>query len=344
MTDGRPALARRLQAAWFDKNLAVFLWPFLPLSWVFGALAALRRMAYGAGWLKQVRLPVPVIVVGNLIVGGAGKTPLVLHLVDALRHAGKHPGIVSRGYGGAGAAGPVAATADPAEVGDEPILLVVRSGVPVYVGRRRADAGRKLLEDHPEIDVLVCDDGLQHYALWRDVEIAVVDSRGVGNSRLLPVGPLREPVSRLDSVDAVVVHAGGALRAHDVFEMSLQPGLFVALNDAGRTISAVALAMAAAAAGKQLHAIAGIGHPERFFETLRSQGLSFSAHPFPDHHPYAGDDLHFAAHGVLLMTEKDAVKCRPFHQGEAWVLPVTAMVSSALTTLVLEKIDGCQTA
>lgn len=334
----RRGLAQQLQTAWFEQNLAVLLWPLLPLAWLFGAVAGLRRAAYARGWLRQERLAVPVVVVGNLIVGGAGKTPLTLHLVEALRRAGKHPGIISRGYGGAGEVRGVSAASDPRRVGDEPVLLAARSGVPVFVGRRRAEAGRALLAAHPEIDVLVCDDGLQHYALARDVEIVVSDRRGLGNGRLLPAGPLREPRSRLESVDALVVHAGGEALRQGAFTMTLRPGDFYALQDPARR------AGPADWAGRRLHAMAGIGHPERFFATLRALGLAFAEHPFPDHHAYAADDFSFVGDGVLLMTEKDAVKCRPFYRGDAWVLPVTADVSPALMALVLEKIDGRQTA
>lgn len=334
----RSGLAQHLQTAWFEKNLAVFLWPLLPLAWLFGAVSGLRRLAYRHGWLRQEHLPVPVVVVGNLIVGGAGKTPLTLHLVEALRRAGRYPGIISRGYGGQGEVTGVNAGSDPHRVGDEPVLLAARSGVPVFVGRRRAEAGRALLAAHPGVDVLVCDDGLQHYALARDVEVVVSDRRGLGNGRLLPVGPLRESRSRLDTVDALVVHSGGeALRA-DAFTMDLQPGDFYALQDPGRRASP------ADWAGRRLHAMAGIGHPERFFATLRAMGLAFVEHPFPDHHAYVAEDFSFVGDGVLLMTEKDAVKCRPFHRGDAWVLPITAHVSPALVALVLEKIDGRQTA
>jgi tetraacyldisaccharide 4'-kinase len=334
----RRGLAQQLQTAWFEQNLAVFLWPLLPLAGLFGAVSALRRLAYRRGWLRHERLPVPVVVVGNLIVGGAGKTPLTLHLVEALRRAGKHPGIISRGYGGQGEVLGVGPASDPRRVGDEPVLLAARSGVPVFVGRRRAEAGRALLAAHPEVDVLVCDDGLQHYALARDVEIVVGDRRGLGNGRLLPAGPLREPRSRLDSVDALVVHSGGAALRPDAFTMELQPGDFYALQDP------TCQATPADWAGRRLHAMAGIGHPERFFATLRAMGLAFAEHPFPDHHAYVADDFSFVGDGVLLMTEKDAVKCRPFYRGEAWVLPVTAHVSPALMALVLEKIDGRQTA
>ena len=336
-TNRRRTLVEILQTAWFKENLAVFLWPLLPLSWLFGGVSASRRYAYARGWLKQTRLPVPVVVVGNLIVGGAGKTPLTLAMVSSLRTAGWHPGVISRGYGGPGVVRGVGVDSSPDDVGDEPLLLARRSGVPVYVGRCRGDAGRALLANCPEVDILVCDDGLQHYALARDVEIVVSDRRGLGNRHLLPAGPLREPVARLGAVDAVVVHAGGALLRPDAFQMTLLPGRFYSLrNPALKGIPEDW-------SRRPIHAIAGIGHPERFFLTLRTLGISFTGHAFPDHHVYTADDLSFVGGGVLLMTEKDAVKCAPFYEGDAWVLPVTAEVSPGLIVRVLEKIDGRQT-
>jgi len=338
MAEHRHSLANAIQTAWFRRDLAVFLWPLLPLSWLFGLIVLLRRRAYQNGWLRSERLAVPVVVVGNLIVGGAGKTPLALHLVEGLKAAGRRPGIISRGYGGRGEVSSVQANSDPSLVGDEPVLLATRSQVPVYVGRRRAEAGRALLAEHPEVDILVCDDGLQHYALARDVEIAVCDRRGAGNRTLLPAGPLREPESRLRSVDAVVVHAGADCPGEHRFVMELVPAPFYRLNDPAERITAADLR------GRSLHAIAGIGHPARFFDTLRGLGLDFESHAFPDHHAYRAEEISFATDEVVLMTEKDAVKCRPFYRGEAWVLPVTANVSPALPAFVLERIDGRQVA
>ena len=332
-------LSERLQAAWFQPDLAVFLWPLLPLSWIFRGVVALRRFLYQSGVLRAEHLPVPVVVVGNLIVGGAGKTPTVLWLVERLRAAGRRPGILSRGYGGAQAVAEVRADSDPRGVGDEPVLLASRSGVPVFVGRRRAEAGRALLGAHPEVDVLVCDDGLQHLALERDVEIAVVDGRGVGNGLLLPAGPLREPAGRLDTVDAVV-HNFQKIGANAAgpYAMTLLPGAFYRLNDPATRVAAGDLQ------GRPLFAIAGIGHPQRFFDTLAALGLRFEPRPFPDHHAFVPGDFDFAADGVVLMTEKDAIKCRPFLTGEAWVLPVTATIDPDLAAFVLEKIDGRQAA
>ncbi|HLO64443.1 MAG TPA: tetraacyldisaccharide 4'-kinase, partial [Azonexus sp.] len=293
----------------------------------------------GNGW----RLPVPVVVVGNITVGGAGKTPLTLWLAEQFQARGWHPGVVSRGYGRSGdAVRAVLPDSTPEEVGDEPLLIARRGGIPVWVGRSRAAAGEALLTAHPEVDVVLCDDGLQHYALARDVELAVFDARGVGNGWRLPVGPLREPLSRLRSVDAVVangVPAGVLVSPVPVFDMSLRPGSFYRLGDPAVKCTADQLRTRG-----RLHALAGIGHPERFFATLAGLGLACETHPFPDHHRYEQADLAFADGGVLLMTEKDAVKCQDLQGGEAWVLPVEAELSPALIDHIVEKLRGRQVA
>lgn len=332
-------LARWLQRQWFDqRRLTPALWLLLPLAWLYAGLSAInRRLA------KPQRLPVPVIVVGNIIVGGAGKTPLTLWLARQLRDRGWRPGIVSRGYGrSSDEIRVVSAESRPEEVGDEPLLLARRSGVPVWVGRQRAAAGAALLAAHPEVDVVLCDDGLQHYALARDVELVVFDARGAGNGWRLPVGPLREPVSRLATADAIVCNGlpeAGLSTVTPSFAMSLKPGQFYRLDVAGQIASAENLLGRGA-----LHALAGIGHPERFFRTLESLGLCCETHPFPDHHRYVAADLAFAKDGILLMTEKDAVKCAGLTAGETWVLPVEAELSPALIELILEKLRGRQVA
>lgn len=336
--------ARWIERRWFRPELAPALLFLLPLNWLFAFLAGLRRLAYRRAWLAVERLPVAVVVVGNLTVGGAGKTPLTLWLAQALARRGRRPGIVSRGHGAALAQPrPVSTDADPAVTGDEPLLLARRSGVPVWVGRERAAAARALLAAHPEIDVLLCDDGLQHYRLDRDAEVAVFDGRGAGNGHLLPLGPLREPLRRLDKVDAVVLNGPSALAdgpapAVPRFVMRLRPGPFYRLGDPAATCPAAALA------GRPLHALCGIGNPERFFATLRELGLAFVAHPFPDHHAYTAADLDFGPEAVLLMTEKDAVKCGGLTVGEAWVLPVDAEIDPAIIEVLLEKICGRPTA
>jgi tetraacyldisaccharide 4'-kinase len=305
-----------------------------PASLVFGLAVVLRRAAYAAGLFTIHRLPVPVVVVGNRVVGGTGKTPLVLWLVEALRGRGLRPGIVSRGYRGAGdPARGVPAGGDPAQFGDEPVLLAERSGVPVWIGRDRVAAARGLLAAHPDRDVLVCDDGLQHYALGRDVEIAVEDERGNGNGLLLPAGPLREPAAR--PVDAVVVN--GAARA-GAFEMRLVPDGFRRVGGDGDDVPLAALR------GKRLHAAAGIGNPRRFFDTLRALGLDFAPHAFPDHHPWTADDLAFSGCDLVLMTEKDAVKCRAFGRDDLVALRVQARVDPRLAELVAARIHGPQAA
>lgn len=327
-----------LQRQWFDqRRLAPALWLLLPLSGLFVLLAAwVRRRT------QPEKLAVPVIVIGNITVGGAGKTPLTLHLARVLQQRGWRPGIVSRGYGGENAV-PRRVDRDslPAEAGDEPILLARRSGVPVWVGRHRAAAGRALLAAHPEVDVILCDDGLQHYRLARDVELAVFDGRGAGNGWRLPAGPLREPLSRLAAVDAIICNGlPDARLPADVprFEMRLQPGLFYRLD------APTEYCEAGAFFGKNLHALAGIGDPGRFFRTLEGLGLGFEAHPFADHHAYTAEDLVFAKDSILLMTEKDAVKCAGLVAGETWVLPVEAELSPALIDLILEKFRGRQAA
>ncbi|MHB8167830.1 MAG: tetraacyldisaccharide 4'-kinase [Sulfuricella sp.] len=333
-----------LQRQWL--HLTPWQVVLLPLSILFGLVAALRRGLYRAGLLRAIRLPVPVIVVGNISVGGTGKTPLVLWLADFLRQQGYHPGIVSRGYGGGtpGAAA-VDIRSDPALVGDEPLLLARKSGCPVWVGRDRVAAGNALLRAHPECDVLLSDDGLQHYRLGRDLEIVVVDGeRKFGNGLLLPAGPLREGVSRLRSVDAVVVN-GGSLRPefslHNEFEMRLEGGMFYNLRHPELR------ARAADFGGKKLHAVAGIGNPQRFFAHLRRLGLAFEEHAFPDHCVFRPQDLDYDDADALLMTEKDAVKCAGFADGRYWALAVEAILPPAFGQTVLQKlrdIDGRQAA
>lgn len=327
----------RLQALWYRPTVSPGLWCLWPVERLFVALAWLRRAAYERHFFRSHRLERPVVVVGNLSVGGTGKTPLVVWLAGQLSASGRSPGIVSRGFGGRGTVRAVDAGSNPAEVGDEPTLLAARTGLPVVVGRDRVAAGQALVAAHPEVDVILCDDGLQHYRLHRDVEIAVVDGRGFGNGRRLPLGPLREAVDRLETVDAVVFNgrAGEALApASANFAMSLCPQPFVSLDDPGRHCAASEFA------GRRLCAIAGIGDPPRFFAQLRVLGLEFEARAFPDHHAYAAGDLAFAVGRVLLMTEKDAVKCRGLFAGEAWFLPVAAQVEPDLAAFVLEKLHG----
>jgi tetraacyldisaccharide 4'-kinase len=316
---------------WFRLSwLSILL---LPLALVFAATTAARRLLYRTRVLKSERLPVPVIVVGNIIAGGAGKTPLVLWLVDLLIHAGHRPAIITRGYFGAEDIQEVPADADAARAGDEPVLLARRSRCPVWTGRDRAAAGRALLAHHPEVDVLVSDDGLQHYRLARDIEIAVVDGElRFGNGLMIPAGPLREPRRRLRSVDAVVVNGGSAAGLPHAVGMRLTGATFVNLRNPGMTRRAEEFA------GMSLHAVAGIGNPRRFFATLSDLGLRFAAHAFSDHHAFRPGELDFPDAQAVLMTEKDAVKCAAFAREHFWFLPVEAVVDAALGELLLDRL------
>jgi tetraacyldisaccharide 4'-kinase len=338
-------VAAYLSRIWYEPAVAPLAQLLRPLSWLFGAVAALRRAAYRHGVLPRARPAVPVVIVGNITVGGAGKTPLVAALVEALLARGRHPAIVSRGYGRrTDEARAVRASDDASEVGDEPLILAA-TGVPVWVGARRASAVQSLLGAHPEVDVIVADDGLQHYALARDVEIAVVDSaRGLGNGLLLPAGPLREPASRLDRVDAVVrltrAESSGRApgRARNAFTMTQQPQPWRNVADPAVSFDARVLHDPATVA------IAGIADPDRFFDSLRSQGFAGRAHAFPDHHRYSRDDVAFAGAPAILMTQKDAVKCRAFGDARMWMLPIRAQIDEALVDLVVEKLDGSEAA
>jgi tetraacyldisaccharide 4'-kinase len=281
--------------------------------------------------LKSEHPGVPVIVVGNLVVGGSGKTPLVLWIAEFLKSKGWSPAIVSRGYGAKETA-PRAATiaSEAAEVGDEPIVLSRRSGCPVWVGADRVAVIRTLRAKHEEVDVLILDDGLQHYRLRRDIEIAVVDARGLGNGFLLPAGPLREPAWRLRTVDAVVTHG---MQRKNAFAMSLEGETLHRMTDSRERRPASAFA------GQKVHAVAGIGDPNRFFLHLARLGLKPLPHPFPDHHPFTPGDLEFAAGQPVVMTEKDAVKLRHAASPDWWVLPVTARLDPKFGDWLLGKLN-----
>lgn len=333
-----------LNRCWYGRGLdcLVARGLLIPFSVLFRLLVVLRAWFYRRGWLHAERMPVPVVVVGNLTAGGAGKTPLTLALVAWLLEAGFRPGIISRGHGGTGRqAMSVMPESDPALVGDEPVLLARRAGCPVWVGRKRAEAGRQLLVFHPEVDVLVADDGLQHYALGRDVEIVVVDGqRGLGNGWMLPAGPLREPPRRMQSVTAVVMngdaHPGLAV-PQPFFRMRLRGDRLQNLLDPAQAVPASALA------DGPVHAVAGIGNPQRFFDALAAKGLAVVPHAFPDHHAFKPEDL---PPGRLVMTEKDAVKIAPLAQErglrDCWVLAVDAELEPGLKELMLSLLNKDQ--
>jgi tetraacyldisaccharide 4'-kinase len=333
---------RRLIELWYGGGAPASL--LQPLSWLYAGLVHARRALYAAGWLRTRRAARPVVVVGNLTVGGTGKTPLTLWLAEALRAHGTPVGILSRGYGRTDhRVRLVAADADWREVGDEPLLLARRSGCAVVVAQDRA-AGAAMLAA-AGVAVIVADDGLQHLRLARDCEIVVVDgARGFGNGRLLPAGPLRESLERLGHADLIIVSGAaahpslGVLPAERTLTMHLQAGQAVRVDGegGGRALEGFR--------GQRVHAVAGIGNPARFFGALRAQGLDLVEHPFPDHHPFSPRDLAFADDAPVLMTEKDAVKCTRFADQRLWYVPVTALFSAAdaqqLLRRVLAKIDS----
>ncbi len=329
---------KALPAAWLTRGLLARL--LLPLAWLFGLLSALRRALYRAGILHSASLPLPVIVVGNIFIGGTGKTPLVIWLARMLAAAGFHPGVVSRGYGASrDAVEEVTADSPPALAGDEPVLIAQRALCPVVVGRDRVAAARRLMQAHPQVDVLLSDDGLQHYRLPRQLELVVFDGRGVGNGYLLPAGPLREPATRprdftiINGADAAPGVPGPA------FQMRLEPGNAWQLAD-----PALRRPLAPLCAGKQVLAAAGIGNPARFFGMLDQIGLQFDALALPDHHDFSGNPFAGNAAEVILITEKDAVKCRlnPELKNDTrlWVVPVSAALDPTLAERILERLRG----
>ena len=343
MADSNRNAEAILTRAWQGRGpLACLLWP---LSLLFGALAALRRALFALGFKRAERLPVPVIVVGNVFVGGTGKTPFSIWLIEALRAAGYTPGVVSRGYGagGAEAVAQVHAGSAAAQVGDEPLLIVQRTGVPLVVGRRRVAAGRALLAAHPEVDVVVSDDGLQHYALARDIEIVLSDARGVGNGWLLPAGPLREPASRRRDFSVSNLPAGSAAPAGS-YAMRLEAGEAVQLASPSMRRPLANMGEG----GARIAAVAGIGNPGRFFATLRGAGLAFAEHPLPDHYDFSDNPFAGLQADVILVTEKDAVKCRAIeaiqNDPRIWVVPVSARIDGALAEHIVEKLRERPTA
>ncbi len=318
---------------WYRRGaVAWLLWP-AGVIFLLGVCA--RRFLYLVRIFKSQHPGVPVIVVGNLTVGGSGKTPLVIWIAEFLKSKGWSPGVVARGYGGSVARekqAPRAATlaSDPAEVGDEPILISRRGGCPVWVGADRVQVAAVLRREEPKVDVLVLDDGLQHYRMRRDLEIAVVDARGFGNGFMLPAGPLREPASRLRSVDAVVANAFSREKS---FSMVLEGDVLHRMTDARDRQPLKAFA------GQRVHAAAGIGDPNRFFLHLGAAGLKVVPHPFPDHHRFVPRDLEFGDDAPVMLTEKDAVKLRGAARPNWWVLPVAAKLDPAFGGWLQGKLD-----
>ena len=307
------------------------------LSAVYGGVVAARRGLYRRGLLRRHRVDVPVLVVGNIVAGGSGKTPLVIAIVERLRLAGYTPGIATRGYGREQPGTPlwVEPRTDAALAGDEPLLLARRTGARVRADVDRVAAARALVA--AGCNVVVCDDGLQHYRLARDIEIEVLDvRRRHGNGRLLPAGPLREPLARAAECDFHVVNggAGGELDTRfGEWAMRLHPDRAVPLH-AGRPVPLQTFV------GRRVHAVAGIGDPERFFAMLRGLGIAVVPHAFPDHHRYQAEDFEFGSDLPVLMTEKDAVKCTPFATDRFLSVPINAELPEAFWVALLDRLNA----
>jgi tetraacyldisaccharide 4'-kinase len=334
--------------AWLRRGLLACV--LLPLSLLYRGLVGIRRGLFHLGVFNSTRVDVPVIVVGNIFIGGTGKTPFVIWLVQALRRAGYVPGVVSRGYGATGDV-PRAVYADsgPRDVGDEPVLIAAQALCPVMVARNRVAAARALLKAHPEVNILVSDDGLQHYKLQRDVEILLFDSRGVGNGWMLPAGPLREPKSR--RADFTVVNADTVppdLR-NEATRMQLVGEIAERLSDRSQRCALRELSdRVETGRTARILAAAGIGNPERFFVMLRNAGLSVQELPLPDHYDFSVNPFADLSADIILITEKDAVKCIQIDQlkndPRLWVVPVTARIEDKLAEQIVERIHGHPTA
>lgn len=334
-----------IQAYWYRSSLHPLMVPLLPFSLAFGLVTRLRRLSYQLGLKKTEASSVPVIIIGNITVGGTGKTPLVLELANYLKSQGKNPGIALRGVGGRKKQRPtlVSADSDPFEVGDEAVLLAKNTNCPVVTCIDRPAAVKALAE--AACDLVLCDDGLQHYRLGRKLEIAVIDgSRYFGNGLLLPAGPLREPLARLKEVDFIVVNehensftANTHLKKPH-FHMQLKTEAFISAHDPKQTLTLSSFS------GQKVHAIAGIGNPQRFFDLLSHLKIEVIPHAFPDHHRYKTSDLDFSDQLPILMTEKDAIKCKTLAfenslKAKHWFLQVTTEVSPELKQALLEKIQ-----
>jgi len=327
---------RRLDHYWYSQN--GIAWLLSPVSLLYCVVVRIRRFLYQHQIVASAKLSRPVIIVGNISVGGTGKTPLLIALCELLKSKGINPGVTSRGYRsslGSGMVHQVSISDTAQEVGDEPYLIMHRSKCPVVISDDRSAAGRYLIENNA-CDVILSDDGLQHYKLQRDLEIAVVDAdRGFGNGFCIPAGPLREPLSRLDTVDQVIMH----LTDTDRFENENQSG-FVLRFSAPLDINNGAETTLENLKREPVHAVAGIGHPQRFFQQLRANGFEIIEHAFADHHAYSNSDLHFNDSKAIIMTEKDAVKCKTLGLNNAWSIPVTAILSDDLQQSFLKSTEA----
>lgn len=301
---------------WYQKHWLTYL--LLPFSYLYHFIIMIRRICYRFHIKKTTRFQIPIIVVGNITVGGTGKTPLVIALAQYLQQQGFKPGIVSCGYGGQAKHFPVYVTAesDPILVGDEPVLIAHHTQCPIYVAPSRVKAVNQLLKAHA-CNIIISDDGLQHYALQRDIEIAVIDGeRRFGNGFCLPAGPLREPIQRLKRVDFIVCN--GEAQARE-YTMQLLPGKIYHLQNRALHFNPLP--------HQTIHAVVAIGNPSRFFNLLRQLGHTIIEHPFPDHYIFQAKDFDFGENAIIIMTEKDAVKCHAFADQRFWCLPVQAQLT-----------------
>jgi tetraacyldisaccharide 4'-kinase len=328
-----------IENIWHTKHPLGML--LLPLSWFYTLVIIVRRLCYQSGLIAVNQIDAPVIIVGNITVGGTGKTPLVIWLAEYFKSKGFKPGIVSRGYGGklSGKTQQVRADSDPLLVGDEPVLIAKRTSCPVAIAIQRRKAAEELIK-HCDCDLILCDDGMQHYSLDRDLEIAVIDGqRRFGNNHCLPAGPLREPISRLKSVDFVV---SKYIAGRHEYKMEYSYGDLVSLKDPTKTMPISNLN------GQSVHAVAGIGNSNRYYSYLRNQKLNLIIHDYPDHHSFTAEDIKFNDGLEVVMTEKDAVKCNDYATGHHWYLPITATLPESFTvrldSLMKEIINGQKTA
>lgn len=347
------ALHKALNRIWYQKAIPPVLWPLIPFSIIYSSINLIGRLLYRFGIFSQYQPTIPVIVVGNLTTGGTGKTPLVIHLVNLLKQHGFHPGIVSRGYGGRGIkvngtanikrVCEVFADSDPAEVGDEALLLVQKTKAPMVIGKNRPEALKHLMQLH-SVDVVVSDDGLQHYALGRELEVLVIDGKlRFGNGFCLPAGPLREPISRMKKVDFVITNGG--VPKDIEYDMHARPGSLYNLFDPKQVQALESFK------GKRVHAVAGIGHPERFFNMLMEADIQIDPHAFPDHYLFNYKDIQFQDDFPVIMTEKDAVKIarlmdageddsklNNIHKMNYWVLPIKTRVNPLFDAKILNRL------
>lgn len=325
--------------SWWSKHTSVVSYLLIPWSILFLAIVVIRRWFYRLGIKKTTTFNVPIIIVGNIVVGGTGKTPLVIYLARLLKEKGFNPGIVSRGYGANRVSNPrlVLSTDSPSDVGDEPVLIASRTDCPVVISVNRPEAVKHLIEKY-QCNIVLSDDGMQHYAMARDLEIVVVDGvRLFGNGLCLPAGPLREPLFRLNKVKWIVSNGKSFPKTSRFSDqsvtMELIPKRICSVGDSNQCIDVNQLQE------DKVHAVAGIGNPKRFFNELRELGLQIIEHPFPDHYRFTKKDIDFAPESKVIMTEKDAVKCRDFADSRHFFVPVEAELPAEFDQQFLSEVS-----